>query len=236
MREDIPPAATVLEVPRCPASLPDDIRAHMRALVTAWWSHDGWPRPSPEVLGAWDHLLEEWIESREMPLYIRKDLPRGQRLTHSSGRPLVPVDNSVAQWAFGLALQGICPSPAEIRALQERDEIPVAMILKRSERSEASYRCTLGGHSLNKRGWKLCHIDPVRLGGKGDIALRAGAELEAHFRRLLSPSNMFLVPCRWAGLGEIPEIIEAASKHVAEGVLSTVATGGAGGHAHSQVS
>ncbi|WP_147444353.1 MULTISPECIES: hypothetical protein [Corallococcus] len=40
--------------------------------------------------------------------------------------------------------------------------------------------------------------------------------LEEHLRHLLSPSNHFAVPKAWAGLGEIPEVIEVIRTYDAQ--------------------
>jgi hypothetical protein len=33
--------------------------------------------------------------------------------------------------------------------------------------------------------------------------------LREHFRKFMSPSNMFVIPLKYAGLGELPEFCEA---------------------------
>lgn len=65
------------------------------------------------------------------------------------------------------------------------------------------------GTLVNKQGWKVCHISAVGLG----TALRKSTELsdyEARFARLIRPCNMFLVPKRHAGIGELAPVIAAA--------------------------
>jgi hypothetical protein len=80
------------------------------------------------------------------------------------------------------------------------------MIMKSSERTHATYRCTRGGISLNELGWKVAHLDDVGL-GRGDPKDKAIDQVVAHFRRFLSPGNMFVVPLQWGGLAEVPEMI-----------------------------
>jgi len=149
-----------------------------------------------------------------MPLYIRKVRgDKGSVLTHTSGRSLVPVDNSPAQWACWLALSGEQPTLKEVRAWIEQDAIPVGLALSAAEGKKAKYRCGLAGVPINGYGWKVCHIEPVGL-GRGDIRTLPLDALHDHFRRNLDPSNMFVVPKAWAGLGEMPELIEAARAHL----------------------
>jgi hypothetical protein len=128
---------------------------------------------------------------------------------------LVPVDNSPAQWAFGYACVKGSLKLADIRQFVDEDMIPVAMILQKKEKAAARFRCTLGGTvDLNSKGWKLAHIRPVGLGSRtplSDIPLNAIVD---HFRRLMSPSNMFVVPKQWAGLAEPHEFVQV----MAEGV------------------
>ncbi|MFP6634026.1 MAG: hypothetical protein VCD16_15445 [Planctomycetota bacterium] len=119
------------------------------------------------------------------------------------------VDNSPPQWAYALALNRICPTLEEISTLQERDQVPVAMVLKKSEKKAATYRCAGGRDTMNSSGWKLCHIEPVGLGRRGETAELPLDEIEDHFRKLMSPRNMFVVPKNRSGLGELPEMSEA---------------------------
>ncbi|HNC85082.1 MAG TPA: hypothetical protein PK999_18665, partial [Nitrospira sp.] len=88
--------------------------------------------------------------------------------------------------------------------------IPVAMVVTAEMQARATYKCSRSCFETpNKLGWKVCHIEPVGLHGRASITERPILELQGHFRRLLSPSNMFLVPLILAGLGEIPHFIKA---------------------------
>ncbi len=72
-----------------------------------------------------------------------------------------------------------------------------------------TYGCTLGsGDNVNKRGWKLCHIEDVGLNTKMAIETLSLESLVKHFKLLMAPSNHFLIPLDWGGLGEVPEVIE----------------------------
>ncbi len=97
--------------------------------------------------------------------------------------------------------------------MQERDQIPVALALEKSEKGVATYKCCLPGRgNLNKRGWKLCHIEGVGLLERKETGELPIEKLEDRFRKLLSPRNMFVVPKDRSGLGELPEMIAAVRK------------------------
>lgn len=205
------------KIPKCPEDLPSELRRYARELSEAWLRSDLRPKFEIRVARDWDELIRDWVSDDTMPLYIRKgQAQRGSLIKHESGRTLIPTDNSVAQWCFALAYEGTVPSLQDIRARQKADGVPIAHALKRAERKLAKYHCTIGRAlkpSLNDCGWKVCHIKCV-----GILPQRTQIEeipidcLKEHFVRLLSPSNMFLVPKAWAGIGELPEMIEAARR------------------------
>jgi hypothetical protein len=174
----------------------------------------------PEISRHWDRLVDEWAHS-DLPLVVRKSSGvRGGEIAHSGGRSIVLADNSPAQWAFMRAFQGFTYTLAEIRCQLESCKIPFAFATKRSEKSQMKYSGTLtAADNLNKRGWKLCHIEPVGLGSPTLLADFSIERLVAHFRLLLKPSNHFLVPLSWAGLGELPEVIDEIRKYEREATL-----------------
>lgn len=210
-------------IPECPEELPADLQQRMRELSEAWLRSDLRPIVESGVARAWDELVQDWVNDPTMPIYIRKSQNnRGSLVEHESGRMLIPADNSVAQWCAKLAYEGTVPSLQNIEEWQsaEPDQIPIAQALRRAERDRARYRCTISvlRPSLNDRGWKICHINPVGILPQktqiGEIPIDC---LEKHFVRLLSPSNIFLVPKTWAGLGELPEMLETARRFALEG-------------------
>jgi hypothetical protein len=133
-----------------------------------------------------------------VPLFVRKgSAGRGLMLTHASGRRLIPSDNSPAVWAFTLALQGQRPTIEQVRELIEARKIPVEFT-------------RLGAYGeLNKAGWKLAHVQKLGLNVRGPLEGLPLPVLREHFCKFLAPVNMFVVPKGWAGLGEVPEVIEA---------------------------
>ena len=190
--------------------LPQQMSDLLTHLGDVWARAPDRPRIAESVSVAWDTLIDEWVRS-DLPLVVRKGGGiRGAELQHKSGRRLVVADNSPAQWAFSRAFGGDTYDVNGIRLLLDRDEIPFAFATKTAEKSKMRYRRTLTAQdNVNKHGWKLCHIDDVGLSTKTPLEAIAFEELCEHFRRLLAPSNQFLVPLRWGGLGEVPEFIAA---------------------------
>lgn len=211
LKEDAPPGVTPLV--RCPDRLPQDIVALIEQFGRAWADSPLRPRPSPAVMAQWSALLEAWVEDHELPLFVRKHAGnRGSVILHASGRALVPCDNSPAQWAFVMATGGECPTLREIKSMFAEDAIPVAMIQKAAERASAKQRCTLSRQfSVNHHGWKLAHIQQIGLNERTVISALPMERLAAHFRALMSPSNMFVVPLAWAGIAEIEAVCRAVA-------------------------
>ena len=191
------------------SDISSDLSDKLREVGRLWASSKDRPRVQSDVKRHWDELIDAWADS-DLPLVVRESSGlRGGTVAHSGGRTIVFADNSPAQWAFMRAFQGYTYSLEEIRSELESGRIPFAFATKRSEKSQMKYKGTLSAKdNLNKRGWKLCHIDGV---GLRSATLLEDFKIELllkHFRLLLKPSNHFLVPLRWAGLGELPEVID----------------------------
>jgi len=145
-----------------------------------------------------------------LPLVVRRSsCVRGEEVVHASGRRVVSSDNSPAQWVFSRAFAPSLPSFSEVQQILERDGVPFTMVAKACDRARMRYKCTLASaDNVNKRGWKLCHIIPVGLKSATPLQDVPIDGLKNHFLHLLMPSNHFLVPLKWAGLGELDEVIE----------------------------
>jgi hypothetical protein len=193
--------------------IPPELLQKAQELGRLWAESSERPRLSSAMKKHWDALIEEWVTDSEMPLAVRKmgSGVRGGVVIHGgSGREVVLADNSPAQWAFSCALQDRQYSIGDLKNLIESDRIPFTFATKRAERSEVKYKATLStcAVNLNSQGWKLCHIVPVGLKSRTLVQDLSVGQLENHLRLLLKPSNHFLVPKSWAGLGEIPEVIQ----------------------------
>ncbi|MCE9612914.1 MAG: hypothetical protein K8T26_01470 [Lentisphaerae bacterium] len=97
----------------------------------------------------------------------------------------------------------------DIQQWMKQDAIPIALALKSEEMKTATYKCPLGKFSVNVHGWKLCHVVPIGMNTAMPLEQVNTANICQHFTRLISPSNHFLVPKEWGGLGELPEFIQA---------------------------
>jgi hypothetical protein len=156
-------------------------------------------------------LIDDWATS-DLPLVVRKGGGvRGGIVTHSCGRTIILSDNSPAQWVFMRAYQQTRPSLDELRSLLHK--IPFAFVATRAGKSKTTYKGTLQvGDNLGKRGWKLCHIDPIGLRTREPVESLPIEKLLDRFRLLMRPSNLFVVPLSLAGLGELPELIDEVRK------------------------
>ncbi len=196
-------------IPVCPEVLPYGMDTLIHKLGSTWASSEACPRITENVKDAWNKLLNDWSADDSLPLLIRKSsLVRGSELRHASSRKIIPTDNSPAQWACGLALRGKVPTITEIHDGFIKDEIPVSFAHKKNEREQRRYHCTLGKYGINKAGWKLCHINPVGQKSQARLETVEIEILKQSFFDLLSPSNYFLVPINWSGLGEVQEFID----------------------------
>lgn len=195
------------------ADISFELSHKLREVGKLWAESKFRPRVQVDITQHWEALIDAWADS-DLPLIIRKSSGvRGGAITHSGGRTIILADNSPAQWAFMRAFQGFLYSLDNIREQLENGKIPFAFATKRSEKSQMKYTATLSSaDNLNKRGWKLCHIDGVGLRSATRIEDFSLERLVTHFRLLLKPSNHFLVPLPWAGLGELPDVIDEIRK------------------------
>ena len=195
------------------SAIPAELSQKIREVGRMWAAAKARPRLDVEIMAHWDSLIRAWTNS-DLPLIIRKNGGvRGGISNHSSGRKIVLADNSPAQWAFSRAFEGTRYSLEDIRGLLERDQIPFTMVLTKAAKSQAAFKCALRApDNVNKRDWKLCHMDDVGLKKRADPEQLPLEMLIRHFCLLLMPSNHFLVPLAWAGLGELPEIVDEIRK------------------------
>lgn len=196
---------------QCPKTLPPELTTLIENFGKAWALCESRPRISTPILEDWSDLLANWSADVNLPIFVRKNSNnRGSVIHHTSGRVLIPCDNSPAHWVFIMASTGKCPSLVEIKSLFAKDEIPVAMIQKKVEKTIATYHRTLANEfNVNQYGWKLAHIESVGLNNRTSISELPIDRLLVHFQSLMSPANMFLIPLAWSGLAEIESVINA---------------------------
>ena len=162
-----------------------------------------------EFIWEWESDVINWKENKNLPLIVRKGSGiRGSELVHITGRRIIITDNSFSQWVYSNVLDGIVYSLDDIDKMLKNDEIPMCFARKKEDANKIKFKKVLGNYSVNKRGWKLCHIDSVGLNSKAPIQKIDINELEKHFIKLGNPQNMFLLPLEIGSLGEIQEFIE----------------------------
>jgi hypothetical protein len=188
-----------------------DIDNLIIATADSWGNSMLRPKLALNTALHWDRMIEEWMNDETLPIYVRKmSRNRGQKIKHNSGRILVPADNSPANWSFSSAFSDLRPTLAEIKVLIENDEIPVAMAMSRLERQAAHFRCTRSSvRNPNQLNWKVCHKRPFALQAHGEITEMPISIIQRHFRYFISPLNLFLIPKKMSGLGEVPLFLEA---------------------------
>lgn len=207
---------------------PQDLKRQMVKLAQLWAQDSTRPRIKPDVSNHWGALVSRWANDESLPLYVRKaNRNRGSEVVHSSGRVVVPVDNSPAQWALALALLGEIPSIEDVRLAIQGDRIPVAMVLKTPERKVSRFKCVLSQvANPNEADWKVAHVKAIGLRDRTDIRHISEATLKQHFLQFMTPSNMFVVPLQYAGLAEIPEFCHVMGSDYTSGFSEHSATSG----------
>jgi hypothetical protein len=195
------------------SSVPAELSYSVREIGKQWAFSELRPRLPFETKQHWDSLIHAWLVS-DLPLVIRKSGgARGEMIVHQSGRKIILADNSPAQWAFSRAYAGELYALDDIRRLLENDKIPFAFATKSAEKARMTFRCTLSvADCVNTCDWKLCHIQEVGLKTRISVTDLPIEILERHFSLFLNPVNLFLVPLKWSGFGEIPEVIEEIGK------------------------
>jgi hypothetical protein len=189
------------------SSMPDEISQSLRRVGTMWAASPVRPRIGSDTKKHWDALVEQWAAS-DLPFIVRRSGPRGDPIRHASGRTVILADNSPSQWAFTKAYDGAEFSLDDIRGILATGRMPFAMVLKGEAKQKSAFKCNLDRlDAVNTYGWKLCHIDHVGLKSRVPTAELPLERLIRHFGLLLRPSNHFLVPLAWSGLGEVPEVI-----------------------------
>ncbi len=176
----------------------EELRQPLAEFGRQWARSPYRPRPTEAALQAWDTFLNSWIASG-LPLVLRDARRRHRRDTCSNGGEAIFADNTPANWAFSLALEGVVPDLCSWTSETIESHVPMSLIAR------------LPGvkRDLNKFGWKVCHIEPVPDRKRRKIGSAPMDIVEAAFRCFLSPRNVFLIPKSIAGAGELPEVVEA---------------------------
>jgi len=187
-----------------------EIENRIQDIANFWKNSRSCPKIKREVAKHWDNLLNDWVADKSLPLYIRKKQSEkilyGQPVKHISGRIIVLTDNYPALWSYISAFEEKKPSIEDIKLKIERDEIPIAMGIKKGEQ-RVKFKCTMKRDS----NWRYCHIDGIKfenLKKKQAVSEISIEKIEKHFKLFLAPSNMFVLPKAWGTLGECNAFIK----------------------------
>jgi hypothetical protein len=197
--------------------LPNEINAAATALGKEYAKSKIRPKLDREILAHWNSLIDEWSDAEDLPLFIRKQSANiGDLLIHSkSGRKLAPCDNSPAHWAIITAWnKGVEFTIEDVRVQLKIHAVPVCMVMNPKEVSGATMKGVCAKQSnASKLGWTVDHIHAVKLGGQSrrieDTPLES---LKKHFRLLMKPSNIVLVPSALKGLGDLPAFLDIVKR------------------------
>lgn len=199
---------------KCDNEIDAILSNQLHTVAQSWFDNPKRPRPESDVIRAWGQLISEWIDAEDLPLLVRRGhgaSEKGSVTAHQSGRPLVTCDNSPAHWVFCLAVNGRTLSLAEVRSLLESDHVPMSIFCTPEQKKSSTYKCSLQKcpeSNVSQSGWKLAHIEAVGLHKRGPVERISLEHLFEHFRLLMSPSNMFVVPRSSAGFSEISSVLQ----------------------------
>jgi hypothetical protein len=202
-----------------PNPLPENMVQLLKQFAVAWAKSPARPRISNDRQAKWGSFIEEWIEADDIPLFVRKGKDKGA-VHVNAGRKFIVTDNSPAQWVYSEASEKDPPTLDAVRnsflrtedsSLKVQEIIPIALVLstEHSRESERYKKALSRETDVNSKGWKLAHIDNVGLNKMGPISTIEINLLIENFRKLMLPSNMFVIPKCWAGIAETPELIAA---------------------------
>ena len=185
----------------------NDIREKIREIGRLWRMSEHNPRINIDVLQNWEHVIDEWIADKNMPLIIRKDTKkRGQSFIHPSGREIIVSDNTFAIWVYYCVMNGKTHTLSQIKEMLACNEIPMVFMHSKDIPKNAKYTRPLGAYSLPE--WKLCHIEPVGFNSNKSIEELEIIDIQEHFKKYANPCNMFVLPKEIGDLGEIQIFID----------------------------
>lgn len=177
------------------------IRVKIREIGRLWRLSEHNPRIDNDVLQNWEHMIDEWIADKNMPLIIRKDTnKKGQSFIHPSGREIIVSDNTFAIWVYYCVMNGMTYTLSQLKEMLSCNEIPMVFMQTKNILKNGKYTRPLGTYSLPK--WKLCHIEPVGFNCNKSIEEFDIKDIQEHFRKYANPCNMFVLPKEIGDLGE----------------------------------
>ena len=185
----------------------NDIREKIREIGRLWRMSEHNPHIDNDVLQNWEHVIDEWIADKNIPLIIRKDTSkRGQSFLHPSGREIIVSDNTFAIWVYYCVMNGKTYTLSQLKEMLLYNEIPMVFMQTKEILEKGKYTKPLGTYSLPE--WKICHIEPVGFNSNKPIEELDIKDIQEHFRKYANPNNMFVLPKEIGYLGEIQIFID----------------------------
>ena len=185
----------------------DDIREKIKEIGRLWRMSEHNPHIDDDVLLNWNHVIDEWIDNKNMPLIIRKDRSmKGQSFIHPCGREIIVSDNTFAIWVYYCVMNGKTYTLSQLKEMLSSNEIPMVFMQTKEILEKGKYTKPLGTYSLPE--WKLCHIEPVGFNSNKLIEELDIKDIQEHFRKYANPNNMFVLPKEIGDLGEIQVFID----------------------------
>ncbi|WP_066839859.1 hypothetical protein [Rufibacter ruber] len=195
-------------IPKAATELPEEISQLISLVGERWKEFNKNNLFDIKILEYWETLIKEWARDATMPLFVRKSRQtRGGIVIHKTKREIIFCDNTTAHWVAEKIFKKEIVNLQEIKILLEEDQIPFKFAPVKGEQENAKYKC-ISKNTLTKLGWKLCHIEGVRLKNARDVENVDIQVLEEHFIRFLNPKNFFMLPKHIGGLGEVNLFIE----------------------------
>ena len=206
---DVPPNLNIKSKAHRPIRdlIGNDIREKIREIGRLWRMSEHNPRIDNDVLQNWEHMIDEWIADKNMPLIIRKDTnKRGQSFIHACGREIIVSDNTFAIWVYHCVMNGMTYTLSQLKEMLSCNDIPMVFIQTKDILKKGKYTRPLGAYSLPE--WKLCHIEPIGFNSNKSIEELDILDIQEHFRKYANPCNMFVLPKEIGDLGEIQIFID----------------------------
>lgn len=196
-------------IPKAEDEIPPAIVSLIQQLGIDWKKYNKTNLFDKIILKHWKTLVYDWSESRSLPLIIRNSRAiRGGTVKHMNGREIIFCDNSPAKWVAEQVFEKEKPSLLAIKNYLKKDQLPFKFAPAKGEQKLAKYKC-VSKNLLNRRGWKLCHIEGVGLKNQKEIHLQPIDFLKRKFILLMDPNNFFILPKTIGGIGEIKWFIES---------------------------
>ena len=127
----------------------DNIRRKIKEIGQLWRSSEFNPKISKETLDYWNKIINDWVDAKDMPLIVRKDIKfRGQSFIHPTGREIIVSDNTFAIWVYGQVMKQHTPTLKEIKEMLQNNMIPMLFMRTKDGKQKAKYSKPLGTDAL----------------------------------------------------------------------------------------